>query len=259
VNYDQGVKRDQRIRGVLRGVLFDAAGTLIEPVQPVGETYARIAADFGIKTDAERLQRGFQRCFPLQPKLAFPSSLTVAETTGLEYKWWRQLVWDVLADDAASPQFDHFFDTLYHHFATTDAWRVIEGVGPTLRGLADRGFTLGVVSNFDTRLFNLLRGFGLDDLFAAVVVSSRMGVAKPDPEIFLHASQSLGLPPAEILHVGDSPSEDVVGAVGAGMQAILLDRFNRFADNPDLPDQIDERVSRIDRFDRLAELHFPLS
>ena len=251
MNYDQGVKRDQLIRGVLRGVLFDAAGTLIEPVQPVGEIYARVAADFGIKTDAERLQSGFQRCFPLQPKLAFPSSLTVAETTGLEYKWWRQLVWDVLADDAASPQFDHFFDTLYQHFATTDAWRVIEGVGPTLRGLADRGFTLGVVSNFDTRLFNLLRGFGLDDLFAIILVSSRMGAAKPDPEIFQRASQSLALLPDEILHVGDSLIEDVEGAVGAGMRAVLLDRFDRFADNPGL---VSERTTRIDRFDRLAEL-----
>lgn len=247
MNYDQEVKRDQRIRGIL----FDAGGTLIEPVRPVGEIYAEVAADFGIRTDAERLQKGFQHFFPLQPRLAFPSSLTTAETAELEYQWWRQLVRQVLGDDGSAPQFDHLFDTLYRLFARIDVWRVIEGVEATLRRLADRGYTLGVVSNFDTRLFSLLIEFGLDDLFAIILVSSRMGAAKPDPKIFQQASQSLALLPDEILHVGDSLIEDVAGAVGAGMRAVLLDRFDRFADNPGL---VNERITRIDRFDRLAEL-----
>jgi putative hydrolase of the HAD superfamily len=51
-----------------------------------------------------------------------------------------------------------------------------------------------------------------------------LGVAKPDRAIFSHALELAGAGPEEALHVGDSPVEDVEGALAAGLRAVLVVR-----------------------------------
>jgi putative hydrolase of the HAD superfamily len=53
-----------------------------------------------------------------------------------------------------------------------------------------------------------------------VIDSGRVGVDKPDPRIFQLAAQALGVQLSEIVHVGDAWEADVLGALGAGAQAI---------------------------------------
>jgi 2-haloalkanoic acid dehalogenase type II len=50
------------------------------------------------------------------------------------------------------------------------------------------------------------------------------GAAKPDPGIFLAACERLGVPPAELLHVGDHPEADVAGAARAGLRTCWINR-----------------------------------
>jgi putative hydrolase of the HAD superfamily len=97
-----------------------------------------------------------------------------------------------------------------------------QGVRETLQDL--RGtYKLGVVSN---SLSGLPRDFlekeGLAGYFRVVVLSRDMGIRKPDPRIFHAAMQRLGVEPAEAAHVGNSLEEDVKGAKGAGMKAVLF-------------------------------------
>ena len=61
-------------------------------------------------------------------------------------------------------------------------------------------------------------------LFHSAVSAQGFGVAKPDPAIFLHTAHRLGLHVHEVLHVGDDAHTDVLGARGAGMQAVWLNR-----------------------------------
>ena len=82
--------------------------------------------------------------------------------------------------------------------------------------------SLGVVSNFTGSLEHVCREAGLLPLVGVVVDSARVGVAKPDPEIFRLAARRLALAPAECVVVGDSFDRDVVPAKAAGMQAIWL-------------------------------------
>ena len=65
---------------------------------------------------------------------------------------------------------------------------------------------------------------GIDSMLDVVVASLEEGVEKPEPMIFKIALDRLGADPAETLHVGDSPLDDVQGARNAGLKAILLDR-----------------------------------
>ena len=70
----------------------------------------------------------------------------------------------------------------------------------------------------------MLERSGIGDRFDAVVTSARAGARKPDPEIFATALRLAGCEPAEALHVGDTPAEDVEGATAAGIAALLIDR-----------------------------------
>ena len=99
-----------------------------------------------------------------------------------------------------------------------------------LEALAGRGITLGVVSNFEPWLEDVLALEGVDHLFAAVAISGKLGVAKPDPEIFRVALAEAGADPAATLHVGDQPVNDVAAARAVGITPVLIDRFARHPD-----------------------------
>ncbi|MFM2159016.1 MAG: hypothetical protein RLZZ124_1490 [Cyanobacteriota bacterium] len=86
-----------------------------------------------------------------------------------------------------------------------------------------RGLRLAVVSNFDQRLPGLLEALDLAPLFDAVVVSSAVGAAKPDPLPFHRALERLELPAEAVWHIGDSP-EDEAGAAAAGLRCLLIRR-----------------------------------
>lgn len=86
---------------------------------------------------------------------------------------------------------------------------------------------IGVISNWDSSLEEKLKQF-FPNRFSPVVVSSGCGCAKPDPGIYLKAIKESGVESHEILFVGDSIRLDIVPALGLGIRAILVDRFNMF-------------------------------
>jgi putative hydrolase of the HAD superfamily len=207
-----------------RVIFFDAAGTLIEVREGVGEIYSRVAREFGFEVDPSVLQRNFARAFRLQPPMAFPAGTPEAKLRELEKDWWLNLVKDVFAGLGSFPRFDEFFDSLFERFRGSGFWRVYDDVELALTELKQQGLKLGVISNFDSRLYDVLRACGLDGFFDSVHISTRVGAAKPDPAIFHAALNYFGIEPGQAWHVGDSLREDVEGALDAGLQACLIDR-----------------------------------
>ncbi len=222
----------------IRLVTLDAGGTLIEPVEPVGATYARLARAAGFDVRAADMEAGFRRAFRAAPPLVAPRG-TPEERLAFERAWWRAIV-DASLDaslgrtpGAAHDQptaaersaRDRFFEAAFRHYARGAAWRTFPEVPQVLAELRRLGLTLAVVSNFDARLHRVLTELGIREPFAAVVVSSEAGAAKPDPAIFAHALAAAGgHPPEACLHVGDSLEEDVAGARRAGLAAALVVR-----------------------------------
>jgi FMN hydrolase / 5-amino-6-(5-phospho-D-ribitylamino)uracil phosphatase len=103
---------------------------------------------------------------------------------------------------------------------------MLAGAWQTLRTLS-RHFTLAVIS--DTGFASgraqdrLLEKDAARGYFAATIYSMDVGHAKPRPEIFATAVQTLGIPANEILHIGDNERTDVRGALAAGFRAVRLD------------------------------------
>jgi len=90
---------------------------------------------------------------------------------------------------------------------------------PALTALAGR-YRLGLLSNGN----GYPERAGLAGVFDAVVFSSEHGCEKPDPALFAIAAHQLGVPPAELVMVGDSVRNDVVGAQQAGWRSVWLNR-----------------------------------
>lgn len=204
-------------------ITFDAAGTLIRVAEPVGETYARIAAEFGATLSPAALDVGFREVFPSMPPMAFPG-VSGPDLPDAERSWWRDLVARVVPRAGGVHAFDDYFDALFAYYAGGVAWRVYPEVQGVLETMRRRGLRIAVVSNFDSRLPPILRELGLAPLVDAIVYSTGCGAAKPSPRIFRHALERLGATPESTLHVGDSLSADFDGAGAAGLRAVYLDR-----------------------------------
>lgn len=72
----------------------------------------------------------------------------------------------------------------------------------------------------------------------AITISSEVGVAKPDPQIFVLACERMGTTPERCLYVGDSFGPDIAGACGAHMPAVWLNRRNHHVPDSPRPDHI---------------------
>jgi putative hydrolase of the HAD superfamily len=99
------------------------------------------------------------------------------------------------------------------------AWQMLRTLRRhyALAVISDTGFASGRAQD------RLLEKDGARQFFNATIYSMDVGHAKPRPEIFQHAVETLGLPAHEILHIGDNERTDVKGALAAGFRAIRLD------------------------------------
>jgi len=208
-----------------RAVLFDAAETLFTTRGSVGEIYASFARQYGSQADADTIQAAFVRHF----RGAGPVSIED------ERRWWKKIVYGVFSDVGMVKNFDEFFDRVYDNFRGAQGWVLFPETFDTLKQLKSLGFKLGVISNFDTRIYSVLETLGIRHFFDAITVSSEAGYAKPDLRIFEAAVHRLGVPASSVLLVGDSPRDDVEAAIRAGLSAILIDRNNRYSAETHLP------------------------
>lgn len=206
-----------------KAIFFDAAGTLFDTVRPVGEIYALLANKHGMEVSGKQIGERFRTCFSSSPPLAFPGA-DAKELQNLERAWWKELVRKIFEPWGSFARFDHYFSELFAHFAKPDAWSLFPETEETLSALKERGFILEVISNFDSRLFGILEGLRIASWFDSVVISSRVGYAKPAPEIFQNALGLYRLKAEEVMHVGDSLENDAAGASAAGLTGVLLDR-----------------------------------
>ena len=208
---------------MLKAIFFDAAGTLFDAREPVGRTYARIARKHGLDADDGAVSAGFRRAFSSTPSLAFGPGHSGDDLRGLEREWWHLLVRKSFEGLGEFDNFEDFFDELFSYFGDPANWAPLPETHAVLQNLKDTDFKLGLISNFDYRLYRILEGLELRPFFDHVTISSEAGFAKPAREIFMAALSAMKLDSAEAAHVGDSEHMDVRGAQAAGLHPILID------------------------------------
>jgi putative hydrolase of the HAD superfamily len=204
-------------------ILFDAAGTLIEPAEPVAAVYQRIFAKHGWDSDEADLKRGFRETFA---GLAEPD-FSKGEGDAAERVWWREVVsrTAVLAGiDPAGEKFEECFEELFEHYANGAAWKVFPEAIGVLEKLRAEDLKMAVVSNFDRRLHRVLKELGLAGYFDLVLTSADVSARKPSPKLLEVAMARFSQAPETTRLVGDSRSADGGAANAAGVKVFILDR-----------------------------------
>jgi putative hydrolase of the HAD superfamily len=209
-----------------RVIFFDAMGTLFELKNSVGEIYHQYAQKHGVKADAAEIEQAFVNSFKSAPPLAFlPNELAVIKQQ--EFDWWKQVVSATFGQLELLENFvdfNAFFTEIYFYFGTKEPWYVFPDTVGSLTKCRERKIELGVISNFDSRLIEVLNLLDLDQFFTSITISSVAGFAKPKSNIFQIALSKHNLRAKNAWHIGDSPTEDYAGAKNAGLGSFWLNR-----------------------------------
>ena len=207
-------------------IFLDAVGTLFGVKGSVGAVYAEIAERFGVAAASKDLNKAFFQSFKASPPPIFPNSKT-GEIPKYEFEWWHSIALHSFQQVGVLEQFSDFsafFTELYAHFATAQPWFIYSEVLTALQYWQQLGIELGVLSNFDSRLYSVLQALELSHFFTSVTISTEVGAAKPNSQIFATGLEKHNCPPELSWHIGDSFEEDYQGAKAVGLRAIWLQR-----------------------------------
>jgi putative hydrolase of the HAD superfamily len=205
----------------LEAVTFDVTHTLLS-CPTLGQQYAEVLARHGIEVAAHDIEAAIPLVWQELACSASPARDRFLHHANGARGFWRHFVERTCElVDAARPSAFAAAE-LFDRFAQADAWEVAPGTREMLADLRRRGLRLAVISNWDQRLPLLLERLELADHFDTFAISAIVGAEKPHPRIFEAALAALGVEPERALHVGDSRRDDVEGAQGVGMQALLL-------------------------------------
>ena len=135
---------------------------------------------------------------------------------------WKTFLATVLVEGgAAAAATPETLDFLFDDQRPRNLWRrPVPGMIELARSLRRAGLKVGVVSNSEGALAELIASLGWTDDFDCVADSGVLGLEKPRPEIFHWAAERLGAAARDLVHIGDSYAADVEGALGVGARAI---------------------------------------
>ncbi|MBK1884332.1 HAD-IIIA family hydrolase [Luteolibacter pohnpeiensis] len=204
-------------------ILFDAAGTLIEPAVAVERVYQKHFSRYGWEVEEAKIRDSFHGAFA---SLADPD-YDLADGELAERTWWAEVVGRVgsaVGIDRLHDRFEACFEELFDYYASGEAWRLFPEVLAVLSELKSSGAKLAIVSNFDRRLHRVLAELGVADCFDLVLTSADVSCRKPSPALLTAAIDYFGNSTSNVCLVGDSPAADAGAATAAGIDAFILNR-----------------------------------
>lgn len=209
-----------------RVIFLDAVGTLFGVKGSVGEIYSQIAQEFGVEVWADTLNKTFIQSFQAAPPPIFPDA-EEQDIPQREFDWWLDIGRNTFEQAGVLqkfPDFSTFFSELYIHFGTANPWFIYPDVLPALVNWRRMGIELGILSNFDSRIYSVLQSLELREYFQSITICTQAGAAKPDSKIFAIALEKHHCSSEAAWHIGDSLTEDYHGAREAGLRGIWINR-----------------------------------
>jgi putative hydrolase of the HAD superfamily len=211
-------------------VFLDAGETILHPHPSWPELFATTCAQRGFTVSAEEVAPvlyGMLRSWSDVAAEAGVDNPSLSDEGS--YRFWtfvyRRCLHGLGIGDPSLP------DDLYKVFTDTATYRLYDDALPAIDALRRQGHRVGLISNFEGWLEEMLVELEVGDVFDVSVISGLVGVEKPDVRIYELAIESAGVPAEETVHVGDSVALDIEPATAAGMRAVLLDRANRHEDH----------------------------
>ena len=216
----------------IKAIFFDLDGTLRHSVPSGGEVFTDYVISLGLQVDeAARLRALRWEHFywasseDLRNDLLAHSAET--ENFWIEYSRRRLIALGASEQWALeyAPRTSMHMGEVYKPESI-----VPEDVRRALPQLKESGYLLGVISNRDKPFQDVLDDHGIGEYFDFSMAAGEVNVWKPDPGIFAHGLERVGLPAREVIYVGDNYYADAVGARAAGLQPVLYDPLGIFPD-----------------------------
>lgn len=231
----------QQADAPLRAVFLDIGDTIMRPNPSWEHVYALAFEEFGVTVSIEELHRALREAYH-HGGWGMEAGFEPSEETS--YRRTVEIDAAAIAALGLEPMPDVFYRRLAEMFLATSHWHVFPDAYPALAALRERGLTVGAVSNWVWNLPELLHALDLVSGFDFIAASARIGYEKPHRRIFEWALEQAGASADTVIHVGDHIGADVEGARGAGISAVLIDRFGRHG-AVDLPDGV-PRITTLD-------------
>ncbi|MCD6453016.1 MAG: HAD-IA family hydrolase [Dehalococcoidales bacterium] len=225
---------------MIKAVFFDWSYTLVYSKPSPQGVYGGVYQKFGVELDPQLIMKGLALA---EKQLADGNPVKWRKSADEEVFIRYQEI--LLAEWGVTLPRDILSQVIRNLKKAADEITVVlyDDTLPTLRALEKRGLTLGLITNMERGMNFNYRELGLATYLKVVVTSDEAGANKPKPPIFLLALKKAAVKPAEAIYVGDQYGTDILGAKGAGINPILLDRGNLFPEVSDCP-----------RIERLSEV-----
>ena len=207
-------------------VFFDAGETLVHPSPSFAELFSAILAREGHDRSPESVTDAARVVFHRFSEAARDQELWTTSAERSRAFW--SGVYEHMLEALELPGADGVRDALYVEFTDPENYVLFDDVEPVLPMLRDAGFRLGIVSNFEGWLEDLLDILGIREAFPVRVISGVEGIEKPDRRIYELALERAGAEPGDSVFVGDNPEFDVDPPGALGMRTVLIDRRDRF-------------------------------
>jgi putative hydrolase of the HAD superfamily len=207
-----------------RVVLFDAGETLVHPAPSFPELFSAVLAGEGHVRAPDDVVEAAKVVLSRFSEAARDRDLW---TTSPERsrQFWTGVYGRML--ETLDLRADHLPDRLYGAFTDLTNYALFADVESAFASLRSAGITLGVVSNFEAWLEDLLGVLGVSDDLPVRAISGLEGIEKPDPRIYELALERAGVTADEAAFVGDNPEFDVDPPASLGMFPVLVDRNRR--------------------------------
>ncbi|MGZ3654810.1 MAG: HAD family hydrolase [Bdellovibrionota bacterium] len=213
---------------MIRAVLFDLDDTLIDHTTAIRAAVTELYAQRPELITKFTEEPAFQKAWVDVQDKYYPAYLR-GSMSHAEQKILRiRELWQPLANLTEEGCFQ-----IYDHFQMLYAknWKIFPDVFPCLEALVP--LKIGLISNgWGRQQREKLELEGLGKKIEIVVISSEVGMAKPDPRIFQMACAALGVPPSETIYVGDLYDLDVQGPNQAGLLPVWLRRKAGHLESP---------------------------
>lgn len=209
-------------------VIFDAAGTLVGRDSPdfFEEFFVVAAGELGATVTLAQVKTALAKTMEEEPR--FRSREGRMSTPEQTRRYFLDLYAHVLNGAGVEGELETGLQAYYDRFQDGRYLDVYGDVRPTLEALKARGLRLGVLSNWSEHLALVLERHGLDRYFSFLVVSAEAGCEKPEEKIFRLALDRAETPIDRILYIGDYPEEDILPAERIGLDALLIDRYEKY-------------------------------
>ena len=209
-------------QNTLRGVFFDLGGTLTTAHPSVAEQIVQTLADFGHPVPHHDVAGALHR---QEPQFADPGNRGWTLTHERSYAFWTQHYDSVLSDLGFSPaERNTVVLRIYERLSRPQGYGLYPDVIPVLERLAEAGYTLALISNWEAWGAELVAHLGIDRYFPTQILSGCVGLEKPDAAIYRLALERTGMAPEQVLYIGDIVELDIEPALAIGMRALLIDR-----------------------------------